>query len=32
MSWEMMGISKTMGGLGFRDLIMFNKVQLVKQG
>jgi len=25
MSWEMMGLTKSAGGLGFRDLPLFNK-------
>jgi len=32
MSCEKMGRSKAMGGLSFRDLIMFNKALLAKQG
>ena len=32
MAWEKMGASKSNGGLGFQDLVCFNKVLLAKQG
>jgi hypothetical protein len=32
MSWEKMGRSKAIRGLGFRDLVLFNKAMLTKQG
>jgi len=32
MSWKKLGRSKSAGGLGFRDLLMFNKALLAKRG